>query len=254
MRKFALGAVPTHGNWNPHFSAKPPKAKAKDKTASKQEKGEEPDEEEQDQPKTRAQVPTYYPPAKGAQRYERLRNYHHRDAAFLLDARHEVLGWTSTAEAIEVHWEGKDFKFIPDFIVHEETRSYALTILHPLAKPDARRKKRLAAMRGACERQGLGFVHLNRDEVTEDAALPGAKDLFYYRYWQWPDSLPFTVSTVAERHAPATLGELHRLLDGFATWQQLLSMVANGFVVADVSAGLGPDNPVLACRTKGWRT
>ncbi|MFZ6763912.1 MULTISPECIES: hypothetical protein [Acetobacterales] len=254
MRRFALGAVPTRGNWNPKFPSKPPKGKAKGKIVSKEAGGEEPKEEEQDQPKARTQVPTYYPPAKGKRRYEHLRSYHHRDAAFLLDARHEVLGWTSTAEAIEVHWECKDFKFVPDFIVHEETRSYALTILHPLAKPDARRKKRLAAMRAACERQGLGFVHLNRDEVTEDVALPGAKDLFYYRYWQWPDSLPFSVSTVAERHAPATLGELHRLLDGLATWHQLLSMVANGFVVADISAGLGPDTPVLAWRTKGWRT
>jgi hypothetical protein len=250
MRKFALGAVPTRGSWTPKFLLTPRKEKTKDKSKEGTE-GQEPEERERKAP---TQVPTYHPPAKGKLRYERLRNYYHGDAAFLLDAWYEVQAWTAATTSIPVTWDLGDFDYLPDFLVQESSHSYALSITHPLVKETDRRKARLDAIRAACARRSLGFEAMTYEELSGHAELPAAKDLFYYRYWAWPASLPFSAWSAYEHDAPRTLGELARLLGDGATWEQLLSLAANGYLVIDISEGLGTGTALLACRTKGWRT
>jgi hypothetical protein len=238
MRKVALGAAPVRGNWTPKFKLRR-KQKAK--------------EEDTEQKKT--PFVSYHPTVKGQQRVEPLRKYFHRDMALLLDAWPHVESWTGNAASIKVQVGGKDASFTPDFLVEERSSSYALRLRSGNNKTSRAGEDYYSAVRENYERRGMSLEIITRAEVESHPDLPAAVELFYHRYRDWPENLPFDVAALAEeRHLP-TIGSLHVAMGGDKeAWAMLLSLVSHGYVIADIQGKLGPDTPVLACRTKGWRT
>jgi hypothetical protein len=238
MRKVAFGAVPVRGNWNPKFKVRRKKRVDGKETGRK-----------------KTPIVSYHPTIKGEQRSEGPRQYFHRDMALLLDAWPEVVGWTTDAPTIVVPGDGNNMSFTPNFIIEEAERSYALRLRADGATLGLAREERYRVIRQAYERQGMSLVVMTREEVETHPDLPAARTLFYYRYWEWPDDLPLEVAALAEQRRLRTFGELHQALGGSEhDMARLLSLASHGYVLIDTTAGLGPDTPLVACRTKGWRT
>ncbi|MBV8458433.1 MAG: hypothetical protein JO122_17665 [Acetobacteraceae bacterium] len=58
---------------------------------------------------------------------------------------------------------------------------------------------------------------------------------------------------MTDSERPETLGELHECLGrDRATWEQLLSLVANGHIEIDLDDGLHLSATLLACRVRGY--
>jgi hypothetical protein len=232
MRKLSIGAARVRGSWSPAFKPKRTTTKKK--------------------PRTSGWKPvSYFPSVKAGNEMMPLKRYSMRNMAFLLDAWPDVVAWESGhLEALQ-NDDGEDTGESADFLVRGKSRSYALSILDRgrSARTEAA-DARLAELYGKLE---IGYMSLTRKEVDEHPDLPAAKDLFYYRYWDRDDQLPFTVVTLFEENRSATLGSLHAGLGGGERkWAEILSLVANGHVEIDIGQGLNPATRVLDCRTRGW--
>jgi hypothetical protein len=122
---------------------------------------------------------------------------------------------------------------------------------HPSGCTAARQAKhdRLALL---FSERGDRLRFMSRSELEGHPHLESAKEIFYHRYWDWPDDLPRDVAVMVSRGNARTLGDLlGRLGGGEATWRQLLSLISNGYVDVDLDEGLGKHTAVTAARIGG---
>lgn len=132
-------------------------------------------------------------------------------------------------------------------------RTYALRLLAGDDGQPRRAQQRRELRDRYLNQRGNELEFLAREEVRDHPHLPSARDLFFYRYHDWPDDLPRQASLLADQHRPETLGDLHDCLrPDNVTWEQLLSLVANGHVEIDLDGGLQPSVALLACRIQGY--
>jgi hypothetical protein len=235
MRKHCLGAPPHTGSWSPQFLKKE-RVERDDKVGRRN-----------------TSFMTYFPTIKGEWRSEGLRHYFHKNYALILDAMSEVECWTGAATSIVVAGQ-KPFEFTPDFFVYEATRSYAVRLLRGELVPESPTRRKHAAASDAYETRGQSLVIMTAAELAEHLLLPAAKSLFLNRVRDWPSQLPSAIADRWSDACPTTLGALHVSMGGdSASWLQLLSLVAHGFVQVDLHCGLHPQTPVTACRHAGYR-
>lgn len=236
MRKCRLGAALPKRNWSPQF------------LISKERKPRQADLGAQN-----TVAMTYWPTPKSPSRQELLRHYWHADMAHLLDAWPHVISWTAERKPVLVEMDGKHAPFTPDFEVIDRSGTYALRLIQGESSDRPERTKRRRALQDHYRDLGGNLEFTTQAEILQHPHLRLARDLFFYRYHDWPNDLPRQVAVVATSERPETLGELHECLGRErVTWEQLLSLVANGHIEIDLDSGLQPDTPVLACRIQGY--
>lgn len=236
MRKCRLGAALPVRNWSPRFRV------------SQERKPRNADLGAQN-----TAVVTYWPSPKSPCRQEQLRHYWHADMAHLLDAWPWVVSWSAERKPLPIEFKGRQAQFTPDFEVTERGRTYALRLIWGNKTEDPQPRAQRQALRERYHDLGGELEFLTRDDVYRHPHLPLARDLFFYRYHDWPDDLPRQVALVADSERPETLGDLNECLGRErVTWEQLLSLVANGHIEIDLDGGLQPSAALLACRIRGY--
>ena len=236
MRKCRLGAMLPKRSWSPQFRVSQPR------TPRTAELGAQ-----------NTAVLSYWPSPKSPNRQERLRHYWHIDMAHLLDAWPWVISWTAERNPLQIDGESAQTQFTPDFEVVARDRTYALRLVSGDNGQPRRAQQHRELRDQYRNRRGSDLEFLAPEEVRNHPHLPSARDLFFYRYHDWPDDLPRQASLMADRHRPETLGDLHACLGPKnATWEQLLSLVANGHIEIDLDGGLQPSAALLSCRIQGY--
>ena len=89
--------------------------------------------------------------------------------------------------------------------------------------------------------RGVELEFLPREAVSGHPHLPSARDLFYFRNHDSPGRTSARqVGAGGGEREPGDVGDLHRCLGGAkATWEQLLSLVANGNIEINLDDGAG---------------
>ena len=232
MRKCRLGATLPKRSWSPQFRVSDPRGSRTTELGARN-----------------TGVMSYWPTPKSPNRQERLRHYWHIDMAHLLDAWPWVVSWTAERDTVPLG-DGRA-QFTPDFQITTRDRAYALRLV---GGKESRPASKQCELREKCLEQGRELQFLAREEVCKHPHLPLARELFYFRNHDWPEDLPRRVSMVTECKHPATLGDLYQSLgEQNVTWEQLLSLVANGHIEIDLDDGLVPSAALLACRVQGYR-
>ena len=203
-------------------------------------------------------VATYWPSRKGGFRMQLLRRYWHIKMPYLLDVWPHVHDWSSSVEMLPWEADGKKGEFTASFRVQEAACSYAV-YLYEDGKPNDGDEAKVAAREAKHERLALLFSErgdhlrfMSRSQLETHPHLESAKEIFYHRYWDWPNDLPRDVAVMVSRKEARTLGDLlGRVGGGDATWHQLLSLISNGHIDVDLDDGLGKHTAVTAARIEG---
>lgn len=192
----------------------------------------------------------YFPTWKGGRRMERLHHYFHEDMAFLLEADHEVTYWTADAEPIDLEYDDGEVRpFRHSF--RAETRGGLRLIRlrdesHPLTKQPRTRARPVEMLGVRCEFYG-------KAALAGHPRLRTSKEILFHRPRPWTPELPHRVATMAAMEHPDTLGGLHlRLGHSEVAFEDLVSLVAQGFIDVDLDFPVGPAMPVLACNARGY--
>ena len=196
-----------------------------------------------------AAVMAYFPTWKGGLRMERLHRYSHLDMAFLLEADPTVTRWTADTRA--EHLEHDDGEIRP---VHHTFRVDTWNGVRLITLRDKTRSRQKSKRDRAPPIDGpdLRCETYSSDDLLADRRLQTSKDILFHRPRPWPRELPHRIATMAAIERPATLGDLHRRLSApDVAFEDVISLVAQGFVDVDLNHQLGTDMPVVACRAVG---
>jgi hypothetical protein len=185
---------------------------------------------------------------------ERLRHYFHANMAALLETDPDVLYWTTEVDAYRFQHRGRDIVFIPSFQVEDVGGTRVIRLVRAQERASLRSQEHHRLLRRLFRQRGMEFDVLSDAELASHPRLRSAKEILFHRYWDVPDDLPYQVAIMAASHPPATLGELHERLGGGAVvWEQVLSLVAQGFVELEARPGLTAETGIRACKMKGHR-
>lgn len=194
----------------------------------------------------------YYPTWKGGRRMEPLRHYFHEDMAVLLEADPAVVKWSAQVESLDVeHDDGVVREFRPSMRAEVQGR-IRLIKLHD----DSRRgPPEVAGRRRAwpVAARGISFERYTRSQLAKHPRLRTSQDIIFHRSRDLPRELPLQAASLAAVSLPRTLGELHeRLGRSNVVWEDVLSLVAQGYVEVDMGAAVGPGMSVVACHPWGY--
>jgi len=221
-------------NWNPRFAAQ--------KKAPKKE------------PSVKAATPimSYFPTLKGEPRTERLRHYFHVDMATVLEMDPAVIAWTTETKEYSFSDKRGDITFKPDILASEGDRARAIRLLRAAELTQSRLAK-YARLTPKLAELGITLEIFTDKQLAEDPRVRTAKQIHFHRYRDCREGLTMNVVEVFRRLRCATLGELHDSLGGDSSlWDELLSLVAKGFIIIDHSQGLSRDTAVRTAKLGGY--
>ncbi|WP_156963780.1 hypothetical protein [Muricoccus aerilatus] len=194
----------------------------------------------------------YFPTYKGGHRNERLRHYFHEDMAYLLEADPQVLRWTTEVEPIDVlHDDNQMRPFIPSMRA-VTTRGVRMVKL-AWGKRQPKRRSAKARRPRPVDVDGLTYEFLMGEDLTVHPCLPASKEVIYHRPRETDPDLPCLAAAVFSESRPVTLGDLQeRLGRKVAALEDLISLVAQGFIQVDLRCKVDAGMTVLGCRTQGY--
>ncbi len=246
MRKHVLGATrPTRG-WCESF--KPERVNRSGITnAAAADEGGDGSAPERKKDNSVARFPTW----KGGKRTEKLRHYFHEDMACLLEADPDVVRWSAKVEPLEVEYEDGEVREYPHSMWAETARGMRHISLHygPArsgSKPNCVRHPQPVKVRGKL------FETYTQADLASHPRLRTSQDILFHRSRELEPELPLRVASMAAVCLPATLGDLHRRLGhGAVAWEDVVCLVAQGFVVVDLAYAVGPAMPLISCNPYG---
>ena len=99
----------------------------------------------------------------------------------------------------------------------------------------------------------MTYEFLMGEELAVHPCLPASKDVIYHRPRETDPDLPCLAAAVFADRKPATLGDLQDLLGrNVAPFEDLISLVAQGFIQVDLRCKVDATMAVLGCCTQGY--
>ena len=247
MRKHVLGATRPARGWCESF--KPPReGRSKDVGAAPAI-----DLDGERVPERRSTVSaSRFPTWKGGKRTEKLRHYFHEDMACLLETDPEVIRWSAQVEPLEVEYDDGQMREYPQSMWAQTSRGMRHIILrhgprHPGSVPDRDKRPEPLMVRGR------SFETYTRADLAAHPRLRTSQDILFHRSRELEPELPLRVAAMSAVSLPATLGDLHRRLGhGAVAWEDVVCLVAQGYVVVDLAHAVGPAMPLVSCNPFGY--
>ena len=190
-----------------------------------------------------------FPTWKGEKRMEKLRHYFHQDMAYLLEADPDVIRWSARVEPFRVEYEDGEVREYPHTMCAETshgTRHISLHYRERRLKPNGDNLAEPVAMRGRV------FESYTRDDLVTHPRLQTSKDILFHRSRELEPELALRTFAMSVAAFPATLGDLHRDLGPeIVSWEEVVCLVAQGYVVVNLDFALGPNMPIISCEPHG---
>lgn len=197
----------------------------------------------------------YFPTWKGGRRMERLRHYFYEDMAVLLEADPAVLSWTAEPGPLDLeHDDGEVRPFTCTFRAETEDYSRLIKLNDDARKLKLGRKpKRHPRRPRPLQAPDLVCEYYTCSALAQHPRLRTSRDILFHRPRYWARELPYRIATMAALEHPATLGEIHRrLASPEVAFEDLVSLVAQGYIEVDLDFPVGPEMPVLSCNARGY--
>ena len=192
----------------------------------------------------------YFPTWKGGRRMERLRHYFHEDMACLLEMDPDVLRW-STEELANDNHEDAARAGSRSSMVAETSRGMRFIELYDDTSPGGRQ---VTTGRPFASKfpASVEVERLSRTELMSHPRLAASEELLFHRPRVWEPALPLRAAAMDAVQAVRDLGDLYvRLGSNSVCWEDVLSMVAQGFVSVNMDDAVGPAIRVVACNSVG---
>jgi hypothetical protein len=233
MRQHKLGSEIPKGSWRPRPSCKARVPKT-EKTST-------------DSGPVMSLLPTW----RGDFRIIPLKHFFHADMGYMLEADPDTVKWTTDVQPVPYVEDGEQRVFVPSMMVETRSGVRLIKLVHGSA-PNSRRPRTVKV--APRPQPGMTFEIYSRRDLLHHPRLQASRDIIYRRCWELDPHLPMRLAAMTAGKPLADLGELHNLMGATPDhWDQLLALVAKGYVVVDMSAPLGPKMPVRECRSKGYR-
>lgn len=182
---------------------------------------------------------------------EHLRHYFHEDMACLLEADPDVLRWSAQVEPLEVEFEDGEVREYPHTMWAETSRGMRHISLHHGPRhpgPEPERSKRPEPLKV----RGKAFETYTRAELAAHPRLRTSQDILFHRSRELEPELALRAAAMSATSLPGTLGELHRRLgQDVVPWEDVVCLVAQGYVVVDLASPVGPAMPLISCNPHG---
>lgn len=196
---------------------------------------------------TRSVFMSYIPVRKGGMSCSRgLHRNSHCAFAMLLEVDPEVISWTTEAEPLKVTFKGRQSDFMPHFVVKRKQGPQAV-----LVRRGERRTGPVLdfdmTLIAAYAEQGVEYRAEFEDELRVDPRLTVAQTILWHRPWRPSDDVLARTAALAE-NPPSNLGELQKVLGlDQASWPDVISLIARGWVDIGIPTAIGPETPIRAC-------
>ncbi len=193
-----------------------------------------------------------FPTWKGGRRIERLRHYFHEDMACLLETDPDVVRWSAQVEPMEVEYEDGHVRVYPQSMWAETSRgmrhiSLCYEACHPGTEPQGDKRSAPLKVRGEL------FETYTRADLAAHPRLRTSQDILFHRSRELERELPLRVASISAVALPATLGDLHQCLGhGAVAWEDVVCLVAQGYLVVDLGYAVGPAMPLISCNPFGY--